>query len=264
MTYGLGITTRHGLVLAADSRTNAGVDQINITRKLALLSRPGERVFAILSSGSLSCTQSVLTLITKEFDAGRGLATAPTMYDAARSAGEQIRRICDLDRPTLERDNLSFNVHLILAGQIAGQPHELYLVYPQGNPLRATEESPFLQIGETKYGRPILDRGIRYHETTLEQAAKYALISLDSTMRSNVSVGPPIDLLLYPTDSLDLTRHRRFTERDPDLAHIRTQWERSLRQAVHDLPAIDFPAAPPAKAPVGSELASPAVVVKAH
>jgi putative proteasome-type protease len=114
----------------------------------------------------------------------------------------------------------------------------LFLIYPQGNPLQATEDSPFLQVGETKYGRPILDRGIRYQHTTLEEASKYALLSLDSTMKSNVTVGPPIDLLIYAADELDVTRQRKFPENDPDLVKIRTRWQQALRQAVARLPNI--------------------------
>ena len=132
----------------------------------------------------------------------RAWPAVDSMYDAARVVGDQVRRVSELDRQALEQDDYKFNVHIILAGQIRGQPHDLYLIYPQGNPLRATEDSPFLQIGECKYGRPILDRGIRYDRTTLEDAAQYALISIDSTMRSNVTVGPPIDLLVYARDEL--------------------------------------------------------------
>ena len=126
----------------------------------------------------------------------------------------------------------------------------MYLIYPQGNPLAATEDSPYLQIGESKYGRPILDRGVRYDRTTLEEAAKYALISMDSTMRSNVTVGPPIDLLLYKADELRITRHRRFQVKDPDLREIHQNWEHALRRAVLDLPAIRFET-PDAAAPDG-------------
>ena len=154
--------------------------------------------------------------------------------------GEQVRQVSDLDRAALERDDFRFNVHFILGGQIKGQPHDLYLIYPQGNPLRATEDSPFLQIGEHKYGRPILVRGIRYEETPLEEAAKYALISMDSTMRSNVTVGPPIDLVVYERDSLDVHKRRRLTSTDPDLREIHLQWEQALRRGVKDLPDIDF------------------------
>ncbi|HEX4792850.1 MAG TPA: hypothetical protein VH370_03605 [Humisphaera sp.] len=240
MTYCLGIVTKHGLIMASDSRTNAGYDQINTTRKMHTFVQPGERVFVLLASGSLSLSQSILTLLRRDFEAGRGLAVAPSLYDAARVIGEQMRRVSDLDRPSLERDKYSFNTHFILGGQIKGEPPSLIMIYPQGNPLQATEDSPYLQIGETKYGRPILDRGVRFNHTTLEEAAKYALLSLDSTMKSNVTVGPPVDLLAYSVDELDITRHRRFLDDDPDLMKIRVRWEQALRQAVLRLPNLRF------------------------
>jgi putative proteasome-type protease len=202
--------------------------------------QPGSRVFILLSSGGLSLCQSVLALLGADFDQGNGLAAVGSMYEAARCAGEQVRKVAQLDRAALERDNIPFNVHLILGGQVAGQDPDLYLIYPQGNPMRATQDSPFLQLGETKYGRPILDRGIRFDETTLEGAAKYALISLDSTMRSNMTVGPPIDLALYRAGELELRQQARFGAGDPLLDAIRNQWEQELRQAVHKLPAIRF------------------------
>jgi putative proteasome-type protease len=245
VTYCLGIMTHQGLVLASDSRTNAGYDDVDICRKMHKFVVPGERVFVLLCSGSLSLSQSVLTLLNRDFDRGTGLAKAPTMYDAARVIGDQIRRVADIDRSPLERDGYRYNVHVILGGQIRGQPPGLYVIYPQGNPLSAAEDSPYVQIGECKYGRPILDRGIRFDKTTLEEAAKYALISLDSTMRSNVTVGPPIDLVLYATDDLQINRYRRFGPDDPDLRAIHTQWEQSLRKAVQDLPAVRFDAVEP-------------------
>ena len=213
MTYCLGIITKRGLVMASDSRSNAGYDQVNVCRKMHTFVRPGERVFVLLCSGSLSCSQSVLTLVRRDFDRGEGLAKATSMYDAARVLGEQVRKVGELDRAALERDEFRFNVHFLLGGQIAGESPCLFLIYPQGNPLRATEDSPFLQIGECKYGRPILDRGVRYDRTTLEDASRYALISLDSTIRSNVTVGPPIDLLVYSKDELKVSRYRRFAVR---------------------------------------------------
>ncbi|CAN5222091.1 proteasome-type protease [soil metagenome] len=240
MSYCLGIKTRFGLVMASDSRTNAGHDQVNTCRKMHLFTRPGERVFVVLTTGSLSLTQSVVTLLRRDFEQGQGLAKASTMYDAARVVGEQVRRVDTLDRAALERDGLHFNVNLILGGQIGPEAHNLYLIYPQGNPLEVTEESPYLQIGESKYGRPILDRGIRYDRTTLEEAARFALISLDSTMRSNVTVGPPIDVLLYEADELRISRVRRFTAEDPDLRGIQGQWEQALRKAVQELPQVKF------------------------
>ena len=240
MTYCVGITTREGLVLASDSRSNAGYDQVNVCRKMHTFVTPGDRVFVLLSSGSLSCTQSVVTLLRRDYEQGLGLASANSMYDAARVVGDQVRRVSDMDRKALEQDDFKFNVHLILAGQIRGQLHDLYLIYPQGNPLRATEDSPFLQIGECKYGRPILDRGVRFDRTTLEDAARYALISLDSTIRSNVTVGPPIDLLVYSKDDLDVRRYRRFAAKDPDLLAVHAQWETALQKAVQELPRVQF------------------------
>ena len=180
-------------------------------------------------------------MLRKDFDRGEGLAIVSSMYDAARVIGDQVRCVAQLDREALAQDDFNFNVNLLLGGQIRGEKHDLYLIYPQGNPLCASEDSPYLQIGECKYGRPILDRGVRYDHTTLEEAAKYALISLDSTMRSNVTVGPPIDLLIYPTDSFSIDRYRRFTDKDPDLLDIHSRWERALRGAVQDLPPIKVP-----------------------
>ncbi len=240
MTYCVGIWTRQGLVMASDSRTNAGHDQVNVARKMHLFEQPGERVFVLLSSGSLSCTQSIVTQLRRDFDLGKGLAQAPSLYDAARIIGEEVRRVSELDRAALERDDFKFNVNLLLGGQVRGERPGLFIIYPQGNPLQASEDSPYLQIGETKYGRPILDRGIRFERTTLEEAAKYALLSLDSTMRSNVTVGPPIDLLAYGVDELEVTRRRRFASGDPDLVKIGIRWEQALRQAVGRLPQIRF------------------------
>ncbi|MGA2355627.1 MAG: peptidase [Terriglobales bacterium] len=239
MTYCLGIATREGLVLASDSRTNAGFDQVNTCRKMFRFVQPGERVFVILTSGSLSISQSVITLLSDDFDSGRGLAQANSLYDAARIVGDCVRRVSDIDRASLERDSFSFNVHLLLGGQVRGQEPNLYLIYPQGNPLAATEDSLYLQLGECKYGRPILDRGIQT-TTSLEVAAKYALLSLDATMRSNVTVGPPFDLLLYKKDSLQITRYRRVFAGDRDLNLIHSSWEQSLRRAVEQLPDIEF------------------------
>ncbi len=245
MTYCLGIVTKFGLVMASDSRTNAGYDQVNVIRKMTTFVQPGERVFVLLTSGSLSCTQSILTLLRREYDQGKGLAAAASMYDAARLVGEKVRAVGELDRAALERDEYKYNVHVVLGGQIRGEPPGLFMIYPQGNPLQATEESPYLQIGETKYGRPILDRGIRFEKTSLEEAAKYALLSMDSTMKSNVTVGPPIDLLAYSTDELEIKRQRRFMPDDPDLAKIRLRWEQALRQAVARLPELRFHARTP-------------------
>ena len=240
MTYCLGIVTKFGLVMASDSRTNAGYDQVNTVRKMHTFVQPGDRVFIMMTSGSLSISQSILTLLRRDWDAGKGLAAAPSLYDAARVVGNQIRSVAALDREFLERDRYNFNPNVLLGGQVKGEPPGLMMIYPQGNPLQVSEDSPYLQIGETKYGRPILDRGIRFDRTTLEEAAKYALLSLDSTMKSNVTVGPPVDLMIYATDELDITRHRRFLNDDPDLNKIRIRWEQALRKAVAGLPNLQF------------------------
>ncbi len=241
MTYCLGIKTEAGLVLASDSRTNAGIDQVDTCRKMHTFSLPGERLFVILSSGSLSLTQSVLTLVDDEFRRGAGLASVQNFYQAARVVGGRVRTVADLDRAALERDGLGFNINLIIGGQIRGEEPHLYLIYPQGNPLRATIESPFLQIGESKYGRPILDRGIRHHETTLEEATKYALLSIDSTMRSNMAVGPPIDIVAYAPGDFDLRRRARLTASDPRLTDLRSHWESELRRVIQSLPSVQLP-----------------------
>lgn len=225
--------------MASDSRTSAGADQVNTCQKMYRFEMPGDRVFVILTTGSLSLSQSVIAMLRNDFSVGRGLATVPTFYDAVREVGAKMRLVSDLDREFLERDGFTFNVNLLFGGQIKDQEHELYMVYPQGNPLRSTDDSPFLQIGETKYGRPILDRGVR-GATTLHEAAKYALLSIDSTLRSNATVGPPVDLLIYAAGELHLQRHRRFYAGDPDMVRIHSQWEQSLRRAVSDLPEIEF------------------------
>lgn len=180
-----------------------------------------------------------MSLLRIDFEEGRGLAQARSLYQAARIVGDCVRSVSDMDRSSLERDNFSFNVNLLLGGQVRGEDPGLYLIYPQGNPLQATDDSPYLQLGECKYGRPILDRGIEW-ETTLEVAAKYALLSFDATIRSNVTVGPPVDLLLYERDSFRITRYRRFGAMDPDLNLIHTSWEQALRRAVEQLPEIQF------------------------
>ncbi|MBM4021125.1 MAG: peptidase [Planctomycetes bacterium] len=244
MTYCLGIRTHQGLVMASDSRTNSGIDQVEVCRKMHNFVVPGERLFTILSCGSLSLTQSVMTRLEQEFRAGGGLASAGTFYEAARCVGGHVRDVAALDREYLERDKIGFQVNLLVGGQIRGESPQLYLVYAQGNPLRCTRLSPFLQIGESKYGRPILDRGIRFGETTLEQAAQYAVISLDSTMRSNVAVGPPIDLLIYGNDDFSVRRYRRLEAADPDLMEIRSSWEQALRKAIATLPGVEFAEGP--------------------
>src|SRR6476659_2951374 len=204
--------------MASDSRSNAGFDQVNVCRKMYRFVQEGERVFVILTSGSLSISQSVMSLLRLDFDAGQGLALARSMYQASRIVGECVRRVSEIDRASLERDSFTFNVNLLLGGQVRGEEPGLFLIYPQGNPLQATEASPYLQLGECKYGR----------------------LSLDATMRSNVTVGPPIALLLYKKNAFTVNRYRRLSAMDQDLNLIHASWEQSLRRAVEQLPEIPF------------------------
>jgi putative proteasome-type protease len=240
MTYCVGIKTHEGLVLASDSRSNAGNDQVNVCRKMYTFAKPGERAFIILASGSLSLTQSVITLLRQDFNAGKGLAVAETFYDAVRMVGEYVRRVSDMDRAALEKDDYTFNLHLLVGGQIRGEASQLYLIYPQGNPLMITSATPFLQIGEFKYGRPILERGLVYSKTSLESAALYALLSFDATMRSNTTVGPPIEIMIYRNNQLEFSEHCSLNIDDPQMISIHKQWEKALRNAVEALPEIEF------------------------
>lgn len=241
MTYCLGIITCFGLVMAADSRTNAGVDYISTYQKLFDFSRSGERVLLLGTSGNLSITQGVLTQLHRDIknQEEMNLHTLPTMYDIAHYIGNKIRQIQDENRSWLERDNIDYQCNFIVGGQIKGEEPQLFLIYSQGNFIQATKETPFFQIGETKYGKPILDRTLTY-ETPLEAVAKCALLSLDSTLKSNISVGPPINLVMYETDTFVLRHQLKLRLGDPYLAKIRKLWETSLRQAFDNVPDIEW------------------------
>lgn len=241
MTYCLGIINQFGIVMAADSRTNAGVDYISSYKKLFDLSAPGERAIIICTSGSLSVSQGVLTRLNRDIQNQEtdNLHTMGNMYDLAQYIGRKSREIQELDRPWLEKDGIDYSCNFLLGGQIKGEAPQLYLIYPQGNFIQATQETPFLQIGETKYGKPILDRTIAY-DTALEDAAKCALLSLDSTMKSNISVGPPINLVMYKTDSFEIRHKLELKLGTPYIAKIRKLWETSVRQAFESMPEIEW------------------------
>ena len=241
MTYCLGIVTKHGLVMASDSRTNAGYDQVNVCRKMHTFVQPGERVFIVLTSGSLSCAQSVITLLQAEFQLGEGLAKAPSMYDAARVIGAQIRRVADMDRAAARNATISNSTcNFSWAGRSKDS-----LPISTSSTRRATRCGPqrirliFRSASANTVGRSSTAAS-SLSRTTLEEAARYAVISLDSTMRANVTVGPPIDLVMYATDSLEITQQRASPDRDPDLLRNHAQWEHALRKAVGELPAIEF------------------------
>lgn len=241
MTYCLGIINRFGIVMAADSRTNAGVDYISAYKKLFEFSQVGERVIIIATSGNLSITQGVLNQLRKDIQNHEeiNLYTIPSLYDIARYIGNKSRQIQEQDRPWLERDKIDYQCNFLLGGQIKGEEPQLYLIYPQGNCIQATKETPFVQIGETKYGKPILDRTITY-DTPLEAMAKCALLSIDSTMKSNISVGPPIYSIMYETDSFVIRHKLQLRLGDPYLAKIRLLWEDYVREAFESMPNIEW------------------------
>ncbi len=241
MTYCLGIAVEKGLVFASDSRTNAGVDYISSYQKLFDFSVPGDRVIILCTAGSLSTSQSVIHQIERDIttEAEVNLHNLSSMHQVAAYIGEKMRQIQDRERPWLEKDGIDYQSTFIVGGQIAGEAPELYLVYSQGNFIAATPETPFLQIGETKYGKPILDRTINY-DSPLDDVAKTTLLSIDSTMRSNISVGPPIDMVLYETDALEVRSRVQLQENDPYLRKMREYWENALAEASRNFPNIEW------------------------
>jgi len=236
MTYCLGILLDGGLVLAADSRTNAGVDQIAVTRKLTFYNRDGDRMLGLMSAGNLATAQAVVTLLQQACDDGSpdSLMSVSTMFDAAQVVGDTLRRVVARDGKYVKPFG-SPDATFILAGQIAGEPHRLFEIYSAGNFVEAGNDTPFLQIGETKYGKPILVRMI-HHDSNLLDACKCALLSMDATIRSNLSVGPPIDLLCYRKDSLVPEAYSRIAENDPYLGQLCAGYSDGLRDLFHALP----------------------------
>lgn len=236
MTYCLGIRVQDGLVLASDSRTNAGVDRVSTVCKMQLFEDPGQRVFALLSAGNLATTQAVSSLLAQRLRTGApgDLVLAATGFDAARVVGDTLREVIARDgdyvRPYGDPD-----ASFLLGGQIIGESPRIFQIYSAGNFIEATDDTPFLQIGETKYGKPILDRMIR-EETTLNRASKCALLSMDATLRSNLSVAPPIDLLRYRGDSLTITGHHRFDDGDAYLQELSATYAQRLEELFAELP----------------------------
>jgi len=245
MTYCLGMLCRAGAVFLFDSRTSAGMDNITMCSKMRIFEKPGDRVICILSSGNLSLTQATMALIDEDIHAGaheesrEQITNRKTLYETVCYIGSKVREVERRDRAALEADGFDFNIHLIVGGQISGFAPEVYLVYPQGNSIHATRGCPFLQIGERKYGKPILDRGFTY-ETGLADAVKVGMISIDATMTSNVAVGPLIDILCYETDSLQAKLRAHLDEDDPYLQSISRRWQDGIVKLVNEMPAPDF------------------------
>jgi putative proteasome-type protease len=241
MTYCLGIITDTGLIMAADSRTNAGVDYVSTHQKLFDFSRLGDRAIVLCTAGNLSITQAVLTLLHRDIEtqAEISLHTLDSLYEIARYIGDKVRQIREQDRQWLEKDRIDFQSSFLLGGQIKGEAPGLFLIYSQGNCIQASKETPFLQIGEAKYGKPILDRILNF-EISLEAAAKCALLSIDSTMKSNISVGPPINLVMYEKDSFKIRYELKLELGAPYLLQMRRLWEVSLKEAFDRMPDVDW------------------------
>lgn len=240
MTYCVGLRLRDGLVMLSDTRTNAGVDNISTFKKMHRFSAPGERMITIMTAGNLAIAQSVINLLEEGIEDEKTgtvetLMNVPTMFQAAQLVGTAVRRTYETDHAALAAQDVSFDVSLLLGGQIAGRGLRLFEVYSAGNFIEATEDTVFLQIGEHKYGKPILDRAATY-DTGLYNAAKLSLISMDSTLRSNLTVGMPVDLLIYRTDALEVAVERRIHEDDPYFQTIRSGWSTALREAYQTLP----------------------------
>ena len=239
MTYCVAIKTDAGLIFASDSLTNAGIDHVSTYSKMHTFVQPGERMFVLLAAGNLATTQSVVKRLRDDCRLGNPtcLSTVYSISDAVDYVGTVSTEV---QRVQAARDaNTNFEATFIVGGQIAGQPPEIFMIYPQGNHIHESATHPFLQIGETKYGKPILDRVIR-PETPLEQAARCALVSINSTIRSNLTVGPPVELLIYNTDALNGGRRLLFTEDHPYYRSLASAWNEGLRQALNNLPPFEW------------------------
>ena len=234
MTYCVGIKLDAGLVFLSDSRTNAGLDQISIFRKMIVYEKPGDRFMTLLSAGNLSISQSVREILQVE-KLPHGDAepltiwNAQSMFDATRVLGSAVRRVYEQDGPSLKSAGIDFNASMIFGGQIAGEAMRMFLVYSAGNFIEATRETCFFQVGESKYGKPILDR-VLTPATPLDEAAKCALVSMDSTLKSNLSVGLPLDLLVYRAGALASTEIVCIDDQNPYFRMIHTTWGQRLRE----------------------------------
>jgi putative proteasome-type protease len=242
MTYCLGIAVDAGLVLASDSRTNAGIDYVTSYSKLHVITPAPDRLFVLLSAGNLATTQEVMNRIRRDLDqaaAGTNLLTANYLFEVADYVGRVSLGVQRDHGPALSESGVSVQTTLILGGQIAGHPPGLYLIYPQGNYFSASPETPYLQIGENKYGKPALDRIVR-PDMSLEDAARLCLVSLDGTSRSNVTVGPPFEVAIYPRDSLALSHRLKLAHDSPLLAAVSQSWNAGLRRVFEQLPRFDW------------------------
>ena len=239
MTYCVGMRLNHGLVFMSDTRTNAGVDNIANTRKMFTFEVPCERMITVMTAGNLATTQSLISLLQERAqvaaDRDPGILTQATMFQVARLVGATLKEVIAYSSPTGATADDTFSASVIVGGQINGGQPTVFMVYPEGNFIEVTEETPFFQIGEAKYGKPILVRAYD-PDMSFEAAVKLLLVSFDSTVKSNLSVGLPFDVQLYSTDSLDGSRVKRIEQDDPGYNAISSGWGDALKTALEQLP----------------------------
>ncbi len=241
MTYCVALLLDEGLVLASDTRTNAGVDQVAIFPKMHHFEVRGERMITLLTAGNLAITQSVVNRLREAVkqDEGDHINNVSSLFDVASLVGDEVRFAFERDAEHLKNHNADFHASIIVAGQIKGERPRLFNVYNAGNFIEPSTETPYFQIGETKYGKPIIDRVIK-HDTDMMDAVKCVLISFDSTIRSNISVAAPIDLMLYRKDTFHGDCHQRINEIDAYYALVRKGWSEGLKEVFHQLPNPDW------------------------
>jgi putative proteasome-type protease len=244
MTYCVGMVLEKGLVFMSDTRTNAGLDNISTYRKMTTWEHPGERVITLMSAGNLATTQAVVSLLDERSkspgDRAPSLLAVPSMFQAARMVADTLREVIDHQGHSGQRADSAFNANLIIGGQIAGSPPRLFLIYPEGNFIEAGADTPFFQIGETKYGRPILVRAFD-PKMSFEEAMKLLVVSFDSTLKANLSVGAPFDFHFYEADSLALGPHGRIEQDDPYLQTVSEAWGNALKTALEQMPGFTLP-----------------------
>ena len=237
MTYCVGMLLDEGLVFASDSRTNAGVDHVSTFCKMTVFENPGQGVIVMLNSGNLATTQQVISRLRQQSqDTGQALTDLTTMFSVAERLGRELRQTITLTRNEApDQSDIDFSATFLVGGQLKGEAPRLFLVYPQGNFIESTRETPFFQIGESKYGKPILDRVIQ-PSISMTQAVKCALVSFDSTIKSNLSVGLPIDLAMVKTGELHISKRHRIDADDVYFRDLRSSWSQGLRQVFGQLP----------------------------
>ena len=241
MTYCVAMALQEGVLFASDSRTNAGVDHVSTFSKMTIFEARDERVIVLLNSGNLATTQTVVSTLRKALGTDApNLLSVPSLFDCATLVGEGVRQVISHHSgQQAQQGNVDFTCNFLVGGQIAGERPRLFLVYPEGNFIETTDDTPFFQIGESKYGKPIIDRVVKT-ETSVAEALKCALVSFDSTMRSNLSVGLPLDIALVGTDALAVTFRHRVDIDDAYFGSLRQGWSQGLKKVFNELPSPDW------------------------